>query len=59
MAHFTVLFIPICFLFLGTSFTAATTLEELQLQLNQLSKNYSLQRKILEEKVAHLEPSLH
>ncbi|KAK4011391.1 hypothetical protein OUZ56_020505 [Daphnia magna] len=57
MAHLPVLFIPICILFLGAwpYLTAATTLEELQLQLNQLTKNY----KILEEKVARLELAQH
>ncbi|XP_057373213.1 uncharacterized protein LOC130694064 [Daphnia carinata] len=57
MAHLPVFFIPFCLLFLGawTSFTSATTLEELQLQLNQLNKNY----KTLEEKVTKLEFALH
>ncbi|KAK4011384.1 hypothetical protein OUZ56_020498 [Daphnia magna] len=54
MAYLPVLFLPICFLFLGAGpgFTAAITLEELHLLMNQ---NY----KILEEKVAKLELALH
>ncbi|XP_057373146.1 uncharacterized protein LOC130694024 [Daphnia carinata] len=57
MAHLPVIFIPFCLLFLGAlpCFTSGTTLEELQLQLNQLNKNY----KTLEEKVAKLELALH